>query len=157
MRFWEQDLHSDRVETELRTFVRWNGRAGLRICCHEAGRYPHQATQKDSLQLDEDRTSGKTALSILRRRTNTSHVTTIVPNYASTSFSFPLPDGGASAELFNASCQEGMAGLPTIDNGDDGVLEIDVPRFSNKAFKDLSSCCSSARDWLWVSLFFSII
>lgn len=88
-----------------------------------------------------------------------SHVTTIT-NYASTSFSFPLLDGDASAELFNAvlaSCQEGMTGRPTIGNGDDGVLEMDVPRFSNRAFKDLSSCCNSARDWLWVSFVFSII
>ena len=45
-------------------------------------------------------------------------------NYASTSFSFPLLDGDASEELFNAalaSCQAGMTGLPTIGNGDDGV------------------------------------
>lgn len=52
------------------------------------------------------------------------------------------------------NCHAGIEGLPNIGRDDTGAL---AGRLRSKAFKDLSSCCNSFRDWFWDSLFFSII
>lgn len=57
-----------------------------------------------------------------------------------------------------ASCHDGIDGRPTkLGTGDgDGAAKLG-PRLSRSAFSDFSSCCSSPRDCVWFSLFFSII
>lgn len=55
-----------------------------------------------------------------------------------------------------ASCQAGIDGRPTIVEGE-GALGMVGPLLSSNAFRDLSSCCSSVRDCVCISLFFSII
>lgn len=87
--------------------------------------------------------------------------------------SFPLPltteeVGGGSAgggvegveilcvEDPLANCHAGIDGFPGRI-GVEGPVDKPGPRLRRRAFNDLSSCCSSARDWLWLSLFFSII
>lgn len=45
-----------------------------------------------------------------------------------------------------ANCHAGIDGLPESGNGDEGVLGKLGPRLRRRAFRDLSSCCSSARD-----------
>lgn len=60
-------------------------------------------------------------------------------------------------DVLLANCHAGIEGFPNRGKDDTGVLDIAVPRLRSKAFKDLSSCCSSFRDWFWDSLFFSII
>lgn len=61
-----------------------------------------------------------------------------------------------------ASCHEGIdGGRVAAKAGKDGTGEVEDGklgfRLSKSALRDLSSCCSSAREWLWLSLFFSII
>lgn len=69
----------------------------------------------------------------------------------------PVVDPDSLCEL-PASCQDGIDGRPTkLGTGDgDGVAKLG-PRLRRSAFNDLSSCCSSPRDCVWFSLFFSII
>ena len=91
--------------------------------------------------------------------------------FSSLSTSFPLPFAilvfgriGEGAEGMDdeftcgvlPNCHAGIEGLPNRGRDDTGVLDV-AGRLRSKAFKDLSSCCNSFRDWFWDSLFFSII
>ena len=62
-------------------------------------------------------------------------------------------------ELVSASCHAGMVGRPKrLGRLGDGVGDWkEGPRLMRSAFRDFNSCWSSARDWVWLSLFFSII
>lgn len=67
----------------------------------------------------------------------------------SASLPFPLlstagPD--VVSDVVGASCQAGIEGRPKTGRGEAGVLDKDGPRLSKSAFRDFSSCCSSARD-----------
>jgi hypothetical protein len=76
------------------------------------------------------------------------------------SASFPLLTVALSLVLGDApaSCHAGIVGRPSTGSGEEGVLlDIVGPRLSRRALRDLSSCCSSARDCVWLSLFRSII
>ena len=85
--------------------------------------------------------------------------------FSSLSTSFPLPFAilifgrtGEGAEgmddeftLFACgvllpNCHAGIEGLPNRGRDDTGVLGV-AGRLRSKAFKDLSSCCNSFRDW----------
>ncbi len=55
-----------------------------------------------------------------------------------------------------ASCHAGIEGFPG-STGVVGPVVTPGPRLRSRALRDFSSCCSSASDWFWLSLFFSII
>lgn len=67
--------------------------------------------------------------------------------------------GGVSLDAEEGpSCHAGIEGRAGIlGNGEAGAPPTEGPRLSRSAFSDLSSCWSSANDWFWLSLFFSII
>lgn len=66
--------------------------------------------------------------------------------------------GGVELELECANCHAGIEGRAGIlGSGEAGEPPIVGPRLSSSAFKDFNSCWSSANDWFWLSLFFSII
>jgi hypothetical protein len=44
------------------------------------------------------------------------------------------------------NCHAGIEGLPNRGRDDTGALDV-AGRLRSKAFKDLSSCCNSFRDW----------
>lgn len=65
-----------------------------------------------------------------------------------------VTDGVVDCSLLG-NCHEGIEGLPGVGNGDKG--KVVGPRLSKRALRDFNSCCNSASDWVWLSLFFSII
>lgn len=72
------------------------------------------------------------------------------------------PEGTSALRAFEgeapASCHAGIEGRPVNGGrGDEGELDIVGPRLRRSALRDFNSCCSSARDWFWLSFVFSII
>lgn len=65
-----------------------------------------------------------------------------------------VTDGVVDCSLLG-NCHEGIEGLPGVGKGDGG--KVVGPRLSKRALRDFNSCCNSARDCVWLSLFFSII
>ena len=77
------------------------------------------------------------------------------------SFPFPFSSGGVDGagedDAAGPSCQAGKDGRPSAGRGDGVALGIVGPRLMSKALRDFNSCCNSASEAFWLSLFFSII